>query len=85
LKVQKSDRVVEIENMVLLHVKSRETSLFLLETKLDCTVDDVLKAIADVQNGRLKVLRICTEVEELVRSLFEASNEESKKLSATKS
>jgi hypothetical protein len=85
LKVQKSDRVVEIENMVLLHVKSRETSLFLLETKLDCTVDDVLKAIADVQNGRLKVLRICTEVEELVRSLFEASNEESKKSSATKS
>ena len=85
MKVQKSDRVVEIENMVLLHVKSRETSLFLLETKLDCTVDDVLKAIADVQNGRLKVLRICTEVEELVRSLFEASNEESKKLSATKS
>ena len=53
--------------MVLLHVKSRETSLFLLESKLDATVDDVLKSIADIQNGRLKILRICTEVEELVK------------------
>ncbi len=52
--------------MVLLHVKSRETSLFLFETKLDSDVDDVLKSIAQIQNGRLKVLRICYEVEELV-------------------
>ena len=52
--------------MVLLHVKSRESSLFLFETKLESSVDDILKSIADVQNGRLKVLRVCAEVDELV-------------------
>ena len=41
----------------------------MLESKLDATVDDVLKSIADIQNGRLKILRICTEVEELVNDL----------------
>ena len=52
--------------MVLLHVKSKESSLFLLETKLDSSVEDILKSIAEIQNGRLKVLRVCYEVEELV-------------------
>ena len=52
--------------MVLLHVKSKESSLFLLETKLDSNVEDILKSIAEIQNGRLKVLRVCYEVEELV-------------------
>jgi hypothetical protein len=56
--------------MVLLHVKNREASLFMLEAKLDSVVDDVLKTVTDVQNGRLKVLRLCYEVEELVRLDF---------------
>jgi hypothetical protein len=52
--------------MVLLHIKSRESSLFLFETKLESSVDDVLKSVAAIQNGRLKVLRVCSEVDELV-------------------
>ena len=52
--------------MVFLTVKSRESSLFIFEAKLDDCVDDVLKSIADIQNGLLKIIRICTEMEELV-------------------
>jgi len=56
--------------MVFLNVKSRESNLFILEAKLDSNVDEVIKSIADIQNGRLKILRICTEIEELVRYLL---------------
>ncbi|GBP40521.1 UPF0769 protein C21orf59 homolog [Eumeta japonica] len=51
--------------MVILHVKRGDQSQFLYETDINNTVDDVVKDIVAIYNGRLKIERICYEMEEL--------------------
>lgn len=51
--------------MVILHVKRDNESQFLYETDVEKTVDEVVKDITAIFNGRLKVTRICYEMEEL--------------------
>ena len=45
--------------MVRLHIKKGEESQFLVETTVQIPVDDLLKEVVPVFNGRLKVDRIC--------------------------
>ena len=52
--------------MVVLHVKKND-SLFLLETKLDASVDATLDKILCIYNGSLKIARICSEITDLAR------------------
>lgn len=51
--------------MVLLHIKRGDESQFLYETNLDISVEILLLEIVSVYNGRLKISRICGEIEEL--------------------
>lgn len=51
--------------MVLLHVKRGDESQFLYEAKLDDKVEKVQKEILTIFNGRLKISRLCSEIEEL--------------------
>lgn len=45
--------------MVRFHVKKGDESQFLYDTTVEAKVDDVLKEITIIYNGRLKVSRIC--------------------------
>lgn len=51
--------------MVVFHVKRGEESQFIYETDVKNDVDYVVKDITAIYNGRLKVTRICYEIEEL--------------------
>ncbi|XP_075053280.1 cilia- and flagella-associated protein 298 isoform X2 [Mixophyes fleayi] len=51
--------------MVRLHVKHGDDSQFLLETTVDVPVEDLANQVAAIYNGRLKMNRICSEMEEL--------------------
>ncbi|XP_078617822.1 cilia- and flagella-associated protein 298-like [Branchiostoma floridae x Branchiostoma japonicum] len=51
--------------MVVLHVKKGEESQFLYETTVAAALDDVIREVTAIYNGRLKVERICAEMEEL--------------------
>ncbi|XP_072946480.1 cilia- and flagella-associated protein 298-A [Epargyreus clarus] len=51
--------------MVILHVKRGDENQFLYETSVDKSVDEVVKDIVAIFNGRLKVTRICYELDEL--------------------
>lgn len=51
--------------MVKLHLKKGEESHFLYETTVDITIDELLANVIAIYNGRLKVHRICSELEEL--------------------
>ncbi|XP_069492445.1 cilia- and flagella-associated protein 298 [Ambystoma mexicanum] len=51
--------------MVLLHVKCRDESQFLYETNVEVSLDDLTKEICQIYNERLKVDRICSEMQEL--------------------
>ncbi|CAH2260405.1 cilia- and flagella-associated protein 298-A [Pararge aegeria] len=51
--------------MVILHVKRGDESQFLYETNVSNSVDEVVKDIVAIFNGRLKVDRLCYEIEEL--------------------
>ncbi|XP_014609388.1 PREDICTED: UPF0769 protein C21orf59 homolog isoform X3 [Polistes canadensis] len=53
--------------MVKLHVKKGDESQFLYETNVNAPVDDVLYEITIIYNGRLKILRICYEIEDLAK------------------
>ncbi|XP_012265903.1 cilia- and flagella-associated protein 298 isoform X2 [Athalia rosae] len=53
--------------MVRLHVKKGDESQFLYDTSVDANVDDVINDIVVIYNGRLKVSRICYEIEELAK------------------
>ncbi len=44
--------------MVRLHVKKGDESQFLVDSPVDTPVDDLLKVIVPIYNGRLKVHRI---------------------------
>ncbi|KAK2584574.1 hypothetical protein KPH14_006941 [Odynerus spinipes] len=53
--------------MVRLHVKKGDESQFLFDTHVDAAVEDVLYDITIIYNGRLKILRICYEIEDLAK------------------
>ena len=48
--------------MVKLHIKKGDESQFLLETTVDTPVDDALKSICNIYNGRLKIQRLCSGI-----------------------
>ena len=45
--------------MVQLHIKKGDESQFLVDTTVQIPIDDLLKEVVPVYNGRLKVNRIC--------------------------
>ncbi|KYN28440.1 Uncharacterized protein C21orf59 [Trachymyrmex cornetzi] len=53
--------------MVRLHVKKGDDSQFLCDTDVEANVDDVISDIVVIYNGRLKISRICYEIEELAK------------------
>lgn len=54
--------------MVKLNVKKGDESLFLVETTLEQSVDECLKVVCNIYNGRLKVERLCSEIEFLSKN-----------------
>lgn len=53
--------------MVRLHIKRGDESQFLYDTQLTIAVSQLTQDIAVIFNGRLKVDRICAEIEELIK------------------
>jgi hypothetical protein len=49
--------------MVKLNVKKGDDGQFLYETTVEASVDECLKAVCNVYNGRLKIERLCVEIE----------------------
>ena len=45
--------------MVQLHIKKGDESQFLVDTTVQIPIDELLKEVVPVYNGRLKVNRIC--------------------------
>ena len=48
-----------IDRMVKIHIKKGDESQFLYETTVEQPIDDLLKDVSIIYNGRLKVQRIC--------------------------
>ena len=61
--------------MVVLNVKRDGASLFLHQTQLQTTVEDALASLVAIHNGRLKISRICAEVEALADHGVESAPE----------
>ncbi|XP_030765124.1 cilia- and flagella-associated protein 298 [Sitophilus oryzae] len=53
--------------MVVIHIKNKDESQFLYQTSLATSVDDLVKNVAQIYNGRLKIQRVCMEMEELAK------------------
>lgn len=53
--------------MVIIHVKHKDQSQFLLEAALSVPVEDLVKQMVAIYNGRLKIDRLCMEIEELAQ------------------
>nr|CAH7739813.1 unnamed protein product [Callosobruchus chinensis] len=53
--------------MVIVHIKVKDDSQFLFETTLKTPVNDLVNSVVAVYNGRLKIQRICSEMEELAK------------------
>lgn len=53
--------------MVRLHIKRGDQNQFLYETQLDTVVHQLINDIVTIYNGRLKIERICAEMEELAK------------------
>lgn len=53
--------------MVLIHVKHNDQSQFLFQSSIKSPVEEAIKAITAIYNGRLKIERICNEMEELAK------------------
>ncbi|XP_048036812.1 cilia- and flagella-associated protein 298 isoform X2 [Megalobrama amblycephala] len=51
--------------MVQLHVKRGDESQFLFSTTVDVSIETLTQQISAIYNGRLKVDRICSEIQEL--------------------
>lgn len=51
--------------MVQLHIKNGSESQFLLDTTVDVAVEDLTRLVTQIYNGRLKLDRICAEINEL--------------------
>ena len=54
--------------MVKLHLKKGDESQFLYETTVEMNVSDCIKSVCNIYNGRLKIDRLCTEIEFLSKS-----------------
>lgn len=54
--------------MVKLHIKKGDESQFQFETSLEQSVDECLKVVCNIYNGRLKVDRLCSEIDFLSKS-----------------
>ncbi|XP_014204651.2 G-protein coupled receptor 39 [Copidosoma floridanum] len=55
----------EEKNMVRLHVKRQTESLFLYDTSVEAKVDEIIQEVTAIHNGRLKVSRLCYDLEDL--------------------
>jgi len=53
--------------MVLIHIKRSADNTFLFEGTTAATVDDVTRELAVLHNDRLRVERVCVEMEELAK------------------
>lgn len=53
--------------MVVVHIKNNDQSQFLYETTLKTKVEDFIQAVTAIYNGRLKIDRVCCEIEELAK------------------
>ncbi|CAH2006126.1 unnamed protein product [Acanthoscelides obtectus] len=53
--------------MVIVHVKHKDDSQFLFVTTLKTTVNELVNSVVAIYNGRLKIQRICSEMEELAK------------------
>lgn len=53
--------------MVLLHIKRGNESQFLYETSATTPIQRLNREIISIYNGRLKVSRICSEIDELIK------------------
>lgn len=53
--------------MVRLHIKRGEKSQFLYDTQLTTPIAQLAQEIVIIYNGRLKIERICYEIEELIK------------------
>uniref|UniRef100_A0A182W003 Uncharacterized protein n=1 Tax=Anopheles minimus TaxID=112268 RepID=A0A182W003_9DIPT len=53
--------------MVLLHVKRGDASQFLYETSTGIGIQQLAYELVTIYNGRLKVSRVCSEIEELAK------------------
>ncbi|CAH1119877.1 unnamed protein product [Phaedon cochleariae] len=51
--------------MVIVHIKHKDESQFLFETTLKTSVENLATSIVAVYNGRLKINRVSSEIEEL--------------------
>lgn len=51
--------------MVILHIKRGSENQFLYETKVSASISSVTTDVIAIFNGRLKAMRICSEIEEL--------------------
>lgn len=51
--------------MVVLQVKRGDDSLFLYETSVNAESETVIRELISIFNGRLKIQRLCMEIEEL--------------------
>ncbi|XP_014190893.1 cilia- and flagella-associated protein 298 isoform X1 [Haplochromis burtoni] len=56
---------VLLSEMVQLHVKRGDESLFLFNTTVDTPLETLIQQITAIYNGRLKVKRLCSEIPEL--------------------
>lgn len=53
--------------MVILQVKHNDENQFLFDTTLKTSVEEVVTKVAQIYNARLKVERICGEIEQLAK------------------
>lgn len=53
--------------MVRLHIKRGDQNQFLYETKLPTTIIQLIGELVTIFNGRLKIFRICAEIEDLAK------------------
>ncbi len=51
--------IIYSQDMVQLHLKKGDESQFLVETTVQVLIDDLMKEIVPIYNGRLKVERLC--------------------------
>lgn len=53
--------------MVILHIKRGNESQFLFDTLLSTELSTLVKEIVRIFNGRLKISRICSEIEQIIK------------------
>lgn len=53
--------------MVVIHLKHNDQSQFLYESTLKTLIEDLVVNITAIYNGRLKIQRVCSEIEELAQ------------------